>query len=334
MTRRNDEAGIPVESVIFTDLSEETRTALMEHLHSEEFAAGELLFSEGDPGDSLYVIRRGVVEISVLSGENAELTVARLGNGEFLGEMSIFEREPRSATCRAVEDTSVLRLHEDDLLHLIRTQPHAAVAIMRRMLSVIAARLDDTSTLLSDVVRWGEDARRRAFTDDLTGLFNRRFLDEKIPELIIESARSGRPLSLVMMDIDHFTDVNEKVGPILGDRLLTALTPVITSTFRESDVLVRYGGDEFAFLLPDTSTEEALELTRALRDGLVDPTVFESIGGDVPMITVSQGVATYPVHAGDSQSLWHEADRALYAAKERGRNRAEAARPTATTPRS
>lgn len=334
MTHPDTDATFPAESVIFADLSEETRAALMEHLHGEEFAAGELLFSEGDPGDSLYVIRRGGVEITVLSGETEELTVARLGKGEFLGEMSIFEGEPRSATCRAIEDTTVLRLHEDDLLDLIRTQPHAAVAIMRRMLSVIAARLDDTSTLLSDVVRWGEDARRRAFTDDLTGLFNRRFLDEKIPELIMEASRSGDPVSLVMMDLDHFTDINEMFGPIVGDQLLTALTPVITRAFRETDVLFRYGGDEFAFLLPGTSTAEALEISRTLRESLAGLNGIEAIGVDLPGVTASQGVATFPVHATDGDALWHAADRALYAAKERGRNRAEAAPTPPATPQS
>ncbi len=316
------------EVAIFSDLTHHQRSILTDRLTAQELPEGQVLFAQGDPGDALYIVRSGSIEIAVQTGENEEVPVATLDPGSFLGEMSIFDHAPRSATCRARESSTVLRLDEDDFSALITAEPTAAISIMYRMLAITAERLENTSVLLSEVVQWGEEARRRAFTDDLTGLYNRRFLDQNLDDQIVRAEQEGAPLTVVMMDLDHFTAINDEYGHEVGDQLIAAVTPAITGAFRPTDILVRYGGDEFTFILPHTTPEETEPLCRALRQAVTEVPFLRDRGGSSTVVTCSQGIAAFPHHGRTATELREQADHALYLAKERGRNRAEIAVPT------
>lgn len=312
---------------IFSDLTQEQRTALKTRLSTRELSAEEILFAQGDPGDALYIVRSGSIEITVRTGPGEEVPVTTLYPGDFLGEMSLFDHAPRSATCRAREDATVLRLDAADFSALIAAEPTAAIRIMYRMLAITAERLDSTSVLLSEVVQWGEEARRRAFTDDLTGLYNRRFLDQNLDDQITRAIQDGSPLTVIMMDLDHFTAINDAHGHAVGDELIAAVTPAITTAFRSSDFLVRYGGDEFTFILPQTAPTEAIPICAALREAVAQVTFLEERGDTTTAVTCSQGIAGFPEHGNTAAELRERADHALYLAKERGRNRAEIAVP-------
>lgn len=316
------------EVAIFSDLTAAQRSILTARLTSEDLPQGHVLFTQGDPGDALYIVRSGSIEIAVQTGSNEELPVATLHPGDFLGEMSIFDHAPRSATCRAREPATVLRLDEDVFSALISAEPTAAISIMYRMLAITAERLENTSVLLSEVVQWGEEARRRAFTDDLTGLYNRRFLDQNLEDQIARAGQEGTPLTVVMMDLDNFTAINDEHGHELGDQLIAAVTPAITGAFRTTDILVRYGGDEFTFILPRTTAADAKPLCQALRNAVAEVSFLRERGGSTAAVTCSQGIAAFPQHGITATELREQADHALYVAKEHGRNRAEIAVPT------
>ena len=181
---------------IFSTLTDPALRAIATHLTESRVAEGETLFFQDDPGDALYLIRSGRVAVVIAGSQGEEIVVDTLEAGDFLGEMSIFEHEPRSATCRAQEDSTVLRLNEDDFNALITEQPDVAIDVMHKMVGVMAERLEDSGALLSNMVQWGEEARRRAFTDELTGLYNRRYLDQSLGDQITRAAESGRPLCL------------------------------------------------------------------------------------------------------------------------------------------
>ncbi|MFW5693697.1 MAG: diguanylate cyclase [Alkalispirochaeta sp.] len=324
----NEIADFLPDVAIFSDLTHQQRRALSARLTLQRLTAGQVLFTQGDPGDALYIVRSGAIEIAVRTGSREEVPVATLQPGDFLGEMSIFDHAPRSATCRALEDTTVLRLDETEFSALITAEPIAAISIMYRMLAITAERLDNTSVLLSEVVQWGEEARRRAFTDDLTGLYNRRFLDQNLDDQIARAAQEGSPLTVIMMDLDHFTAINEEHGHEVGDQLIAAVTPAISGAFRGSDILVRYGGDEFTFVLPGTTPSEAQPLCASLRHAVAEVPFLRERGGLITTVSCSQGIAGFPEHGRTATALRERADHALYLAKERGRNRAEVAVPT------
>lgn len=166
------------------------------------------------------------------------------------------------------------------------------------------------------------------FTDELTGLSNRRMFNYLIEREINRSRRYCRPLSLVMIDIDHFKKINDTWGHPVGDLVLRDLGALMRANFRRLDVPVRYGGEEFAVILPETSLEEAINLAERFRIK-VERNVFSSGLERIP-VTISLGVASVgnsPVSEDlDAEGLLQMADRALYQAKQSGRNRIAAGR--------
>lgn len=163
-------------------------------------------------------------------------------------------------------------------------------------------------------------AERRAASDALTGLPNRRAADEAIKRMIAQAGRGVAPLSAVLLDLDHFKQVNDLHGHDRGDKVLATIGQLLASTLRASDFAARYGGEEFLLLLPDTDSGGAFEVAEKLRR-----TIERAEVRQVGTLTASFGIATLPDDAVEPEQLLRKADRALYAAKARGRNRVEVA---------
>jgi diguanylate cyclase (GGDEF)-like protein len=158
-----------------------------------------------------------------------------------------------------------------------------------------------------------EQIRRLAATDALTGLANRRTLEEMLEREISRATRQGDDVTLVMIDLDHFKSLNDTHGHQVGDEVLRHVGRRLSEQCRDFDTPARYGGEEFAVVLPRCSQEEAEEVAERMRTSLAS-------GGPVP-ITASAGVATFPSQAESSYALIRAADNALYRAKGAGRDR-------------
>ncbi len=175
-------------------------------------------------------------------------------------------------------------------------------------------------------LRLRERLRSQALQDPLTGLFNRRYLEDRLDREVRRARRRGLPLSLVMLDLDHFKRINDTQGHEAGDRVLQAVAEALETTLRAEDVAARYGGEEFTVLLPATALEEACWVAEKLR-GAVGRLRVRYAGLVLPGVTVSAGVAALPEEGeGDAGELLRLADAALYDAKEEGRDRLVAAR--------
>jgi len=167
--------------------------------------------------------------------------------------------------------------------------------------------------------------KRQGITDTLTALNNRRFFEQRLQEEIEVSRRSKMPLSCMMLDVDYFKKVNDSYGHQVGDQVLREVATLIRAQLRGSDVLSRYGGEEFVALLSNTAGETAQEIAERVRRG-IEEHIFTLPGGDKFNVTISIGVATYtPMSDADGTStdgefLVGHADRCLYAAKGAGRN--------------
>jgi diguanylate cyclase (GGDEF)-like protein len=162
-------------------------------------------------------------------------------------------------------------------------------------------------------------AERRAASDVLTGLPNRRAADEVFKRMAAHAGRNVSPLTAVLLDLDRFKEVNDQHGHESGDRALAMVGSIITSTIRASDFAARFGGEEFLVLLPDTDRDAALLVAEKLRSEIEHA---ELVG--IGSITASLGLAVLPTDAGEPEELLRKADRALYTAKEGGRNRVHA----------
>ena len=168
-------------------------------------------------------------------------------------------------------------------------------------------------------------------TDALTGLRNRRFLDMRLSEEIARAARYGAPVSVLLLDIDHFKSVNDTCGHAVGDRVLTEVGRIVRETVRNTDVAARYGGEEMAVIAPQTTLTTAVMLSERLRRNIENQAakaVAEVAALGRP-ITVSIGVARSATPPESASKLLWRADGALYQAKEAGRNRVVADSPEA-----
>lgn len=161
-----------------------------------------------------------------------------------------------------------------------------------------------------------------AYKDELTGLFNRRYFNQEIPREVERFRRFGHPFSLLMLDLDNFKGFNDTFGHPAGDQALKDVALILNTTARLYDRAVRYGGEEFAVILPQTCREEALIAAERIREA-VERHVVRLDGRSLGSITVSIGAAVYPVDAVDMDGLVQRADQALYEAK-RERNRVAA----------
>jgi diguanylate cyclase (GGDEF)-like protein len=163
-------------------------------------------------------------------------------------------------------------------------------------------------------------AETRAATDSLTGLANTRACHDTLKRMVAQSFRNGAPLTSVLLDLDHFKQINDRFGHARGDEVLAAVGSVLEGTARESDFVGRLGGEEFLLLLPDTARGAGLLVGEKIRAAVSTITV----PGVERSITASLGLSIYPEDAADAETLLRHADRALYAAKAGGRNRVEA----------
>ncbi|OLE38769.1 MAG: hypothetical protein AUG48_00930, partial [Actinobacteria bacterium 13_1_20CM_3_68_9] len=172
------------------------------------------------------------------------------------------------------------------------------------------------TALRSQMERMLVELGAAARTDSLTGLANRRELEERFVGELERSTRGGRPLSIVVLDLDWFKEFNDRFGHAAGDRALVQLGEALKRATRTSDVVARLGGEEFAVLAPETDEREGYQLAERLR-----AEVRAAFARQPEKMTVSCGVASFPVHGIGMGELLHSADRALYEAKEAGRDR-------------
>ena len=302
---------------IFSDLDEVELDILVSCMNHVSFDRDETVFREGEEGDTMYVILDGLVNISVKLADGTDLSLASIEKGNFFGDMAIIENAPRSASCKAIENCELIALSRKDFYGIIRKHPEAAQKILFRMMNIMAERFRTSGAVLSEMVRWGEGARKKAISDEFTGLFNRRFLDESFSTHVSRALGTAKPMSFVMIDMDHFGTLNKKYGEAFGDKVILEAARIFKESFRETDILARYGGDEFSFILQDASLVKAKELCVAMADKLRAVRFPEH---PEVVITLSVGIAGVPENTDSPTALKELADKAVYTSKESGRD--------------
>ncbi|TAK34237.1 MAG: sensor domain-containing diguanylate cyclase [Chloroflexota bacterium] len=166
-----------------------------------------------------------------------------------------------------------------------------------------------------------EYLQQQAVTDELTGLTNRRVLNQRLSEEILRSSCHGSALSVLMIDIDHFKLVNDTFGHQMGDRVLKSLSALLVAQLRKHDICARYGGEEFVAILPGVGTDEARSVAERIRAAVEQMSVSLGDNGPRTHVTVSIGISTRRSASPTCEDLIDNADRAMYQAKVLGRNR-------------
>jgi diguanylate cyclase (GGDEF)-like protein len=194
--------------------------------------------------------------------------------------------------------------------------------------AAVAESVAESLALAISNLRLRESLRYQAIRDQLTGLFNRRYLLETLERELLRAAARNQCLTVAMVDIDHFKKFNDIFGHAAGDAVLAKLGTTMREWTRGEDIVARYGGEEFAIVLPDLPAELAFERLESLRKTIGSITI-EYHSQLLPPLTISAGIAAYPLHAVDRDALIDIADQALYRSKQDGRNRVIVAPDTA-----
>jgi len=184
-------------------------------------------------------------------------------------------------------------------------------------LSRLAQAFDDMAGALQQRERWLQE---QAISDPLTGLYNRRYLNEFLERELVRSDRNAATVAVILLDLDHFKRVNDSFGHEAGDLVLGAVGALLRSKVRGSDIACRYGGEEFALILPQTGLEAAVKRAEDIRLA-ISSLVLSHEGRRLGKVAASFGIALFPEHSHDADGLMRVADIALYAAKGAGRDR-------------
>lgn len=287
---------------------------MLERCTLRELATGEKLLQPEVENRHLYLILSG--ELSVHLVGQATLEHAALVAGECTGEISLVDGKNPSALVVAAKPTRVLVVPHDTVWSMV-DQSHD---VARNLLAIIAGRMrNDNSALITSHNKRAQ-YEHQATVDALTGVHNRRWMSEAFPRVLHRCKLDSSNSAILVIDIDFFKRVNDTYGHLVGDVALKSLAKIMQVNLRPHDLLVRYGGEEFAILLPDTGIEQARSIAERLRTMVA---ANEIVRGDLAFkITVSIGIAP-TTQEGSLEDFFGAADRALYRAKELGRNRVE-----------
>jgi len=317
------------ETPLFSELDEKEFKIIASALEPLFIKKGEPVFREGDAGKDMFILFSGTLKaFGTQADGNQRLLFDLKQRGNLFGEMSMVADQPRSMTISAAENSVVLMFRITEFYRILAQHPIIGFKILKAIIIVENQKLEQSSASYNDLIRWGETARRRAISDEMTGLYNRRFLEDSIKERFSNHSMNFRTISLLMIDLDKLHSVNARYGPQIGDLVITVAANAIHSCLRPTDIAARLSGDEFAVLLPDTSRKNAVNVAKRIRENIAkmqveipaSPGISENV---FIFIHASIGIATAPDHANTPQEFINVADSALKKAKELGRNRAE-----------
>jgi diguanylate cyclase (GGDEF)-like protein len=220
-------------------------------------------------------------------------------SGRIVGVLSLYDKSPADGLDGEPVTDGPRRFTEQDLDALLTFAGQASVAV--------------------DNVLLHQEAQRLSLTDPLTGLWNYRYLTLALGHEIERATRFGRPLTVLMLDLDRFKQINDRHGHQVGDAVLIELAARMRAEVREVDTLARYGGEEFVVVLPETAADGGARTAQRLGAVIRSAPFCQGTAHELP-VTASVGVAVFPDHGGDASQLLRSADNALYDAKAAGRD--------------
>jgi len=270
---------------------------------------GAALWDEGDPSDEVLLVLEGRLEVSHQTPDGEEVAIRHLYPGAVAGERAALDDQARSTTVRARIASRVLLIPASRFREFLRTRSD----LLEQLFWLQVERV-------RSLTRGVSGGHRRTITDPLTGLYSCDFFRARLALELDRARHTGDVVALAMLDIDHFKHYNDAHGHQEGNHVLQKVAELLRKTGRRGDVVARYGGEEFAALLYGATASDGWRFAEAFRSAVAAQGFPGENTQPLGRITVSGGVATFPLDAQDDIGLIKVADARLYRAKETGRN--------------
>ncbi len=299
---------------LFADIPRGSLESVLPRCRVIEIERGNTLIERGLKNEYVFVVLRGSLRVQL---DDAQLPQhVLLGPGECVGEISVIDGRGATATVVTAERTRLLSIDRETLWYLVGSTEAAA----RNLLLIFSGRVRRENNRLLATLGQRRQFERMATVDDLTGLHNRRWLDDVFARQMQRCMRTDTTVSLLFADVDYFKEFNDRYGHLTGDRALQHVAAILVACLRPTGLIARYGGEEFSVLLPGAALEQAMAVAERVRAALAARPI--AVGEDettLTAITLSLGVAQ--MRQGDTlATLAAAADAALYRAKSDGRN--------------
>lgn len=279
--------------------------------------SGQTVLDKQSKDARLFIVLRGALGVAQTASDARLMdgTISKILPGECVGELSVLDEETNPSSITALEESELLVIEAVRLWRLI----DESNGVARNMLRLLSFRIRAANAQIRSRHKVGEFYRQLSMVDGLTGLQNRAWLNNHLSNMVSAAHQIGNPLSLILIDLDHFKKFNDQYGHLTGDEALKAAANVLIDTLRPRDFAVRYGGEELMVILPNTNLKASAIVAERLCEQMRQVIVFADMHKPLPHITASFGVAAL-APAQDADMLIATADAALYRAKDAGRN--------------
>lgn len=301
---------------LFSALKKEELGIVARYSDYYSYKSGEIIFREGEHDEELYIIKDGEVLITRHRNGNRDVDLARFISGECFGEMNLFDSALRNTVARAEQGTTLLLFPMKGVKfqEIIHEHPDVFARILHKIIAGIARRIRTANRLICEKEPWIQKLKTQIMRDELTGLHNRAYLEERLPTLF--SAGSNEA-SVLILKPDQFKRINDVYGHEAGDRVLRLMADTLNSSVRKDDVLIRFQGDEFLVVLPHTERSVACSIAEQYRKRIREMDLGGIVKEEFPF-TVSIGVSAHSGQAGHSERTINAAVEAMLMARQNG----------------
>jgi len=301
---------------VFRDVLIDPIWELLRQCEVRNLSEGEVLLEKGQPNRTMFLVLAG--SLKVYLDDEHQREAAELAQGQTVGELSVIDGSAASAHVISTSEVLLLCVDENTFWRVTR----ASHGFCTNLLMLLSLRMRSSNISLQESENLQGKFEQQSLTDGLTGVYNRRWLDQMLPRLLQRSELDDLPFCVLMIDVDHFKQFNDNYGHAVGDNALRVIADTLVEKVRPIDLVARYGGEEFCALLPETDLQSGIGAGERLRKAVHKAEICDGSGKPIPGITISAGLAER--RAGENaEELLKRADQALYLAKAHGRDRVE-----------
>lgn len=304
----------------FSPLPPRTLRTLITYTEEISHPPETYLFRKGAPPTCLYILAKGSVSILQEKEDSTEeQEIARYVEGDSFGELDLLTGSSRNASAKTLSEVTLLRFPAEgvDLSSILKEHPNVGARVLQSFLVVIAGRIRKANNLLKENSPWIQEIRKQVYGDKLTGLYNRTFLEERLPELLKDPEH---PVSVLMVKPDNFKQINDTYGHEAGDQALVRMASTLRSMTGPRWIVARFMGNELGIVLPEADKLQAEEVAKAIQKAYQGIDLSDLTGGVPFRISVSIGIAVFPLHASDAPTLIAKAHELPLIGRERGGN--------------